>query len=120
MPASHEDITAFLLQVKKAVSAKQFYFEDRETNMQALACHGLTIDDVSAAIKSLTPADYSTGPEKDYNPRYPGEVWVFGHELGGAIFYIKLKFINTSSGKGVLCLSFHESKYKMDFPYRTI
>ena len=115
MPAaSREEITAFLLQAKKAVFARKFSFEDREKNLRALTAHGLTIDDVSTAIVSLTPRNYSSGPEPDHNPRYPGKVWTFGHNIGGVVFYIKLKL--TLEG-GVLCLSFHEPEYQMEFPY---
>lgn len=62
--------------------------------------------------------DYCKGPEaddKNYN------WWFFAREIntavGNTLFYIKIR-IETRGREQVLCLSFHEADYPINFPYR--
>lgn len=118
--ASIEEINAFLLQAKKAISAKQFIFEERQKNLQTLADHGWTIDDVSSTIEALTYQDYHAGPKPDRNRRFGGEFWEFGYNLCGVELYIKLKLTLEDMGQGVLCLSFHEREFQITYPYKRV
>ena len=117
--ASIEEINSFLLQAKKAISTKQFAFEERQKNLQTLADHGWTIDDVSSTIEALTYQDYHTGPKPDKNKNYGGEFWEFGYNLGGVELYIKLKLTIGFTGQGILCLSFHEQEFRFTYPYKS-
>ena len=104
---------------KKQFSTKQFAFEERLKNLQTLADHGWTIDDVSSTIEALTYQDYHAGPKPDRNRNYSGEFWEFGYNLGGVELYIKLKLIIGFAGQGVLCLSFHEQDFRLTYPYKS-
>ncbi|KXG78867.1 MAG: hypothetical protein PWP45_611 [Tepidanaerobacteraceae bacterium] len=52
----------------------------------------------------------------DDNPRYNGEtVWIFGQIFEDIEVYIKLKI--RDGRRTVVCLSFHEAEYDLDYPY---
>ncbi len=49
----------------------------------------------------------------DDNPKFKGEmIWVFGQMFGSIEVYIKLKL-----RQKVICLSFHEKEYDLQYPY---
>ncbi len=112
------DINALLIEVKKAVSSGCFTLEDRWKNLHALSKYGYTLNDVKLAIGRLTYQDYCWGPELDRDTSRGGEFWLCGCSIGGVTWYIKLKLLSKADGNEVLCLSFHEAKYKLTFPYR--
>ena len=64
-------------------------------------------------IKKLDVEDYFKGPTEDRD--MPGHVWKFGKEIDNKMFYIKIKI-----KRGILlcCISFHNAKYEINFPYK--
>ncbi|OIQ59925.1 hypothetical protein [Neomoorella thermoacetica] len=51
--------------------------------------------------------------DNDDNPRFKNEVvWIFGAVYGTEEIYIKLKI-----REKVICLSFHEADYELNYPY---
>lgn len=109
--ASIMDISLFLTQAKRLLSAGDYRFVPRRKNMQALADHGLTITDAKDEILGLMIDDYYKGPKKDYDNTQPGDIWEFKKTIDGKLFYVKLK-IQEQNGKDILkCLSFHEDDY---------
>ena|SRR3990167_4217765 len=48
----------------------------------------------------------------------PGDVWIFGKQIGGKEVYIKLKIAQGGQEKIAKCLSFHAAKYPLYFPFQ--
>lgn len=69
------DISAFLEEAKRLISAGKYDFVPRRKNMQALARHGLTITDAKDEILELVVGDYYKGPKQDFDR--PGVIWEF-------------------------------------------
>ena len=69
------DIAAYLVRVKKLLSAGKYDFVPRRKNMQALAQHGLTITDAKDEILGLVVGDYYKGPKQDLDSDRPGDIW---------------------------------------------
>ncbi len=88
----------------------------RVENRDALIRLGLTERNRRQEILSLSVEDYCSGPEDDINR--PGKVWVFGKKVAGKETYIKLKIAQVAGRKIAKCLSFHEAKHPMSYPFR--
>ena len=79
--------------------------------MQALAQHGLTINDAKTELLDLVVGDYYKGPKQDFNPDRPGDIWEFKKQIDGKQFYVKVK-ITQENGEDILkCLGFHEDDF---------
>ena len=108
---STADIAAFLADVKNLVSSGKYDFVPRRKNMQALARHGITIEDAKDEILGLVADDYYGGPKQDHDPGRPGDIWEFKKSIGEIRFYVKVK-IALQGGENILkCLSFHEDDF---------
>lgn len=109
---STSNISSFLAQAKKLLSAGDYVFVPRKKNLQALSEHGLTIRDAKDEILGLLVGDYFKGPKQDFDREQSGEIWEFKKIVDGEQFYVKLK-IQNQNGKDILkCLSFHEDDYR--------
>lgn len=118
MAAGESEINAFIRCVKEAVNEGRLTLIPREKNLKALAKANLTIQDVKETLAFLTIKDYCAGPEPDHDPSREGEVWLFGCQTGGASWYIKIKLAGDEGKRWAICLSFHQVKHEMSFPYR--
>ena len=105
------DITAYLTNVKKLMSAGKYDFVPRRKNMQALAQHGLTIADVKDEILGLVVGDYYKGPKQDFDPDRPGDIWEFKKSVDGITFYVKVKIVKENGEDILKCLGFHEDDF---------
>ena len=119
--ASREDITDFLLDLKSAVRAGLWHLVPREKSLQGLIDLGLAKpDDAELVLLSLTPDNYSSGPDPDRDR--PGEeVWFFGIDVQGVEAYVKVKLIEdrrTGVGCRALVLSFHPAEHPLDYPLK--
>ncbi len=88
----------------------------RRDNIKALGELGLTSKNRKDEIMSLSVSDYCKGPEPDKDK--PGDIWIFGKDIGGKQVYIKLKIAHVGQAKIAKCLSFHVADYPLSFPYR--
>lgn len=91
----------------------------RDKNLQAMAEHGYTMQDVMECLLGLEVRHYAQGPTPDRDPtKTPADIWVFGirEDSRGIWIYIKVKIISNRC----LCLSFHESEYPMILPYEDL
>nr|WP_296262801.1 type II toxin-antitoxin system MqsR family toxin [uncultured Merdimonas sp.] len=109
--ASISDITAYLVRVKKLLSAGKYDFVPRRKNMQALAQHGLTIMDAKNEILGLVVNDYYKGPKQDFDPNHPGDIWEFKKNVDGMQFYVKVKIVQENGEHILKCLGFHEDDF---------
>ena len=69
----------------------------RRENIENLAQLGLTRKNRNDEIMTLSVADYCKGPEPDKDK--PGEVWIFGKQIGSKEVYVKLKIAQIGEKK---------------------
>lgn len=93
------------------MSTGNYDFVPRKKNMQALASHGLSIQDVKSEILALVVGDYYKGPKKDLDPNRPGDIWEFKKCVDKAQFYVKLKIVSVNDKKVLKCIGFHEDDF---------
>ncbi|WP_165847794.1 type II toxin-antitoxin system MqsR family toxin [Ammonifex thiophilus] len=114
---SSAQVVLFLVEFKKLVQGGRFYLVPRKENLEALALLGWTEEVLVEFLCSLTPGNYVGGPEDDRG--VPGEdIWVFGAEIEGTEYYIKLKIRGSGKRGKAVCLSFHEAKRPLVYPHR--
>ena len=76
--------------------------------------------DVLDNLLQLDSTNYSY-TDNDDDPEKEGEVWIFGQILMSPLvkpdvhIYIKLKLL-----QNVVCLSFHEAEFKLQYPYNVV
>ncbi len=109
--ANKLDISKYLAEVKRLLSAGKYDFVPRRKNLQALAQHGLSIADVKNEIFGLVVNDYYKGPKQDFDTNRPGEIWEFKKCVDGIQFYVKLKIVQENGENILKCLSFHEADF---------
>lgn len=88
----------------------------RSENNEHLAQLGLTKKNRNEEIMMLSIADYCKGPEPDKDK--PGDVWIFGKQIGSKEVYIKLKIAQAGEEKIAKCISFHPAKFPLCYPYK--
>lgn len=119
--ATEEQIDKFLNDFRERmrwVNPPIIYMDNRDkNNIQQLASLDLTGNQRDDIIKGLTAIDYMEGP---YENNWPGQgdVWVFGKEIKGKEVYIKI-YINTVLNKPNICISFHISESRNQYPLKT-
>ncbi|KPK41461.1 MAG: hypothetical protein AMK72_15195 [Planctomycetes bacterium SM23_25] len=118
---TREEIADFLFDLKSAVRGGLYHLVERQRNLQGLIDLGLAEPrDAVPILLSLTPENYSSGPEPDRDR--PGEeVWVFGIDVQGIEAYVKVKLIEdrrTGIGCRALILGFHPAEHPLDYPLR--
>ncbi len=112
-----ERIRDFLIEFKRiATVGRGIDFVPRRENIDTLAELGLTYGNVRAEIMALSVTDYCEGPIDDRDK--PGKIWIFGKEIEGKEVYMKLKIAAAGDETLAKCISFHESKRPLRFPYR--
>jgi len=88
----------------------------RSENNEHLAQLGLTKKNRNEEIMMLSIADYCKGPEPDKDK--PGDVWIFGKQIGSKEVYIKLKIAQAGEEKIAKCISFHVANFPLCYPYK--
>lgn len=120
--ARRADITDILMFARDAIDeGKARIVLDRRDrkNQDTLAELGFTNDDIFDVIHSLTEYNYYKGPQRDYNDRYGGYIWVFKKAVKYEVIvdgeriereemiYIKFKPIEDGKYEKLRVLSFH-------------
>ena len=115
--ANKTEVEQFLKEFKEKMKLTEVYFrDDRGKNAQALADLEIRPIDREKVLENLNVEDYSKGPLKDTLYK-KSDLWVFGKELKKREVYIKIS-IGYGEG-GVLCISFHISEFKMNYPFKS-
>ncbi len=94
-------------------------FIPRATSLKTLNDLGISIRDALFMVEEMTYKDYYRGPSPERDKRYEtGDVWEFGIELeeDHNDIYVKLKEISLK--QKITCLSFHESRFPIAYPYK--
>ena len=86
-------------------------------NYNTLLMLDLDNSDVVWYLSTLSLDNYShTFLDNDNND--PPKLFVFGKYISGKLIYIKIKLRNIGvRKKKIVCISFHEALYPMDFPF---
>lgn len=93
------------------------YRDDRGKNFQALLDLEISPASRTKIIESLISNDYVEGPIPDtLNAGAP--LWVFGKTVKSREVYIKISV--GEQNKNVICISFHEAEYEMNYPFNQI
>ena len=114
--ATPSEVEKFLNQFHEKLKVFDIIFrDDRGKNAQTLVDWDITPNFRLEVIKTIKVEDYSQGPIVDTLNNY-GELWVFGKDVKGNEVYIKIS-LGLPNNK-TICISFHKSEYKMNFPFK--
>ena len=86
---------------------------DREKNDAALRAMGITPNARETVIRSIETDDYV---ETITDIASWGDMWVFGKDAYDKEIYIKITLGQPNSK--TICISFHESEYKIDYAFK--
>lgn len=112
-----DEIRNFLKEFKEIASkGRGIDVIPRRENIENLAQLGLTKKNRNEEIMTLALTNYCKGPEPDKDK--PGEIWIFGKQVGNKEIYIKLKIAQVGEEKIAKCLSFHTPKFPLCYPYK--
>jgi hypothetical protein len=114
--AKEQEVERFLREFKEKMKVWDVIFrDDRMKNAKALLNMELCPIDRKKILENLKPNDYSEGPLEE--TLYGGsDMWVFGKEVKLNEVYIKITM--GFPGKNVICISFHISEQKMNYPFK--
>lgn len=115
--ATKQEVENFLIEFKGKMQIWDVLFRsDRDSNIQALADLDIRPIERKIILEKLKSTDYSEGPIEEKLHR-GSNMWVFGKEIKKQEVYIKITM--GSANQPVICISFHRSKFKMNFPLKT-
>ena len=110
------EIRDFLVEFKRiVVKGRGLDIVNRRENIDALVKMGLTRKNLIEEIMTLSVENYCEGPEPDTDR--PGNIWVFGKQVGTEEIYIKLKIAQVGKEKIAKCLSFHTANFPLRYPF---
>ena len=122
MISPKQDVEEFIEKML-AILNKESFSVDRdltinpsEKNDETMVELDYDTEDVAKELRSLVVENYSE-TKFDSAFEYVTYLYVFGKIVQGKLIYIKVKIRSRINNKNILCLSFHEAKYKMEFPY---
>lgn len=81
---------------------------ERPKNVEFMAKYELDQDDIRNIVRKLSVNDYISGPDYDYNPKFPIPFWKFVTTVNGinVDVYLKIKVINHCNK--IIVFSVHE------------
>jgi len=107
------EVERFLQHLKTKIEFFQISYErTRDKFGETLKKLGYIESQCTDVIKNLTYKNYYKGPKKD--TIHGGEIWEFGIIVKDIEIYIKINI--GLMNKPVICISFHESEYKIIYP----
>lgn len=110
------EVASFLKNFKEKIKVWDILFrDDRGKNEQTLLELELRPIERKAILEELETKDFSDGPltEKLYRG---ADMWVFGKIVKKKEVYIKITM--GAMGSSVICISFHKSQHKMNYPLK--
>ena len=107
-------IREFLKEFKRIAVDRGIDVIPRRKNIDALSELGLTKKNRRDETLTLSVENYCSGPEPDHDR--PGEVWMFGKQIGDTNVYIKLKIAQVGDRKISKCFSFHPAEFPVCYP----
>lgn len=120
--ASVDQVKRFLREVKRLIKDDNGDFEvaDRDETQETLTKLGIMPERVEEEVLELTIENYSKGPEenKSRNGKNNSKIWVFGKMVCDIEIYIKFSLTQTKKFTKCICVSFHEARYPLQYPFR--
>ena len=110
-------VRQFLIEFKALIDQHGLYVTNRLVNRDALLDLGLTGTQREEIVLSLSVEDYCEGPILD--EFRPGNLWVFGKQIGTEEIYIKLKIAGSIDNEHATCISFHKAKHPLTYPFKS-
>ena len=126
---SRNDVDKFLRKIKEILLDKQFNVDtdfalikskkvDEEySTPYTLLDLDYDVYDVIDHLIKLDVSDFSEVKLDEDDPN-PPLLYVFGTEINGREVYIKIKYRGFDDSNQVICVSFHYSKWSMDYPFK--
>ena len=114
--STEAEVISFLKDFKEKMKFWDVLFrDDRGKNSQTLIDLELRPIERKAILEALETKDYSEGPleEKLYGG---ADMWWFGKTVKKKEVYIKITM--GAMGSSVICISFHLSQHKMNYPLK--
>ena len=110
---NEQEVEAFLREFKPKFTIWGIIFLHRDKNEAALRALGITPIAREEIIKKIEKEDYSHSviDEKSF-----GDMWVFGKDHDDTELYIKIAL--GAPGTQTICISFHEAKHPLDYPFK--
>ena len=114
--STEAEVISFLKDFKEKMKFWDVLFrDDRGKNSQTLIDLELRPIERKAILEALETKDYSEGPMEE--KLYGGaDMWVFGKTVKKKEVYIKITM--GAMGSSVICISFHVSQHKMNYPLK--
>jgi hypothetical protein len=114
--STEAEVASFLKDFKEKMKFWDVLFrDDRGKNSQTLIDLELRPIERKAILEALETKDYSEGPMEE--KLYGGaDMWVFGKTVKKKEVYIKITM--GAMGSSVICISFHVSQHKMNYPLK--
>lgn len=126
---SKTDVAKFLDKIKEILSDKNFNIdndfiliknknkEEGYSTPHTLLDLDYDVSDVVEQLIQLEVSDFSEVKLDEDDPN-PPLLYVFGKEINGKEVYIKIKYRDFDDASLVICVSFHYSKWSMEYPYK--
>ena len=108
-----DEVERFLKQFLPKLDIWGIIYIDREKNDAALRAMGITPNARETVIRSIETDDYV---ETITDIASWGDMWVFGKDAYDKEIYIKITLGQPNSK--AICISFHESEYKIDYAFK--
>ena len=123
--STRTEVNDFLNKLKNYINSSDFDINSdlflsagrNRQNYNTLLMLDLDNSDVVWYLSTLSLDNYShTFLDNDNND--PPKLYVFGKYISGKLIYIKIKLRNIGvRKKTIVCISFHEALYPMNFPF---
>ncbi len=114
-----DEVNKYLIKIKKALSANRYQFIERRKNIDAMSRVGILPSHTKEIILGLTYKNYLSGPEPERDKRFSeGEYMLFGCEVSGLEFFVKIKIMMQDGEDFCRCISFHDPEKKNYYPYK--
>lgn len=108
MSCAELKVQLFIARLKSAAQRPGgILFVDRKKNLEALERFNLNQSLVLHMVSRLTPTQYKSGPEADFDGS-EGTIWIFSSPVEGREFYVKLKLITVNGLDYIKIISFHD------------
>lgn len=120
--ATQQQINNALEKIKNAISDEEcgnFHLKKRPENEETLIKLGYLHNHFLEEILSLTYRNYCEGPERNLSNsgHSKGAIWIFGKEINAIEVYIKIHIVPQGIKNQCICISFHEARRRLDYPY---
>lgn len=111
-----DEIKGFLSDFKQKLKVYGVVYHRSDDNTQTIADLDINPVDRKDVLLSLHYLDFYKGPNPDQYDPYGSPVWEFGKVVKKKEVYIKISL--GTSGKPVVCKSFHFPKRIIKYPFK--